>query len=277
MLYKELYLEDYFPLPDVGQKTKATLYIPSVSGEFSAEKRFPCVIVCPGGGYSFTSDREAEPIALRLIGKGIAAIVVRYSVSPIRYPMQLLQISAAVALARRNSAEWHLDGDKISVMGFSAGGHAAASIGVLWQEEFIPEALGIEYGENKPNGMILCYPVISSGDIAHRGSFDNLLGEFKSPELLEKLSLEKQVTPNAPPAFLWHTANDGAVPVENTLMMASALQANGISFELHIYPDGVHGLSLCDDTTSNSRSPALINPVAAGWADLCIDWIKRTL
>ena len=136
MRYEKIYLEDYFKgLPKTEQKTEVTLYIPDISEEINTEVQFPCTVICPGGGYSWTSDREAEPCALRLLGNGIATAVVRYSCGGAHYPLQVLQVLAAIAYIRRNSKTLHINPDKIAVMGFSAGGHAACSAGLFWQEE----------------------------------------------------------------------------------------------------------------------------------------------
>ena len=278
MRYETIYLEDFFAdLPRVEQKTRMTLYIPERSEEINMEAEYPCAVICPGGGYWRTSRREAEPVALRLLGSGIAAAVVDYACGGTQYPVQLLQVLAAVTYIRRNSRELHIVPDKIAVMGFSAGGHAACSAGFFWQEEFVEKTLGIKHGEDKPNGMILCYPVITSGKYAHEDSFKCLLGENPEPELLEKMSLEKQVTKDAPQAFIWHTSEDGLVPMENSLLIAMALHEKGIPVELHIYPKGEHGLSLCDETVS--RPEDISEPVryCAEWVEHCIRWIKEIL
>ena len=278
MTYEKIYLEDYFEgLPKTENKASVTFYIPEVSKEINPNPQYTCVVICPGGGYSWTSDREAEPCALRLVGNGIAAAVVRYSCNEVHFPAQLLQILAAITYARRNSKELHINPDKIAVMGFSAGGHAACSAGLFWQEEEYEKILGIEHGEDKPNGMILCYPVITSGEHAHRDSFTCLLGENAKEELLNKVSLEKQVTEHAPKAFIWHTFEDGLVPVENSLLIAAALQEKGVPIEMHIYPEGHHGLSLCDETVNK---PEDITPAArycSNWIMHCMKWIKEIL
>lgn len=278
MRYEKHYLEDIFPgLPAYKAKTPLTLYLPEPSDEINPGATYPCVLVCPGGGYWMTSRREAEPVALRFLGNGIAAAVVDYSCPDARYPMQLLQILAAITYLRRNSREFHIDPEKIAVMGFSAGGHAACSAGVFWQEEFVQEALGIQLGENKPNGMILAYPVITTGKYANEGSFANLLGDHPSPELLEKMSLEKQVTENTPQAFLWHTAEDTCVPVENSLLLAMALHEKGIPIEMHIYPNGWHGLSLCDETVNRPEDVTDAARYCRDWMPHCIKWVKEIL
>ena len=277
MYYEKVYLEDYFPgLVKDGRRTCVTLYIPSISQEINTAVMYPCVVICPGGGYGYLSEREGEPAALRLLGSGIAAAVVHY-VCGEHYPAQLLQVLAAVTYLRRNSEKLHINQNRIAVMGFSAGGHLACSAGLFWKEKFVCDALEISEGEDKPNGMILCYPVITSGQYAHRDSYCRLLGEEPEPELLEKMSLEKQVTEDAPQAFLWHTAEDGAVPVENSLLMAVALHEKGIPVEMHIYPHGHHGLSLCDDTVNKPEDIGSAAIYCADWITHCIRWIKEVL
>lgn len=278
MRYEKIYLEDHFGgLPAQKEKTPLTLYLPDVWEEINTGAQFPCVVICPGGGYWWTSEREAEPVALRLLGQGIAAAVVNYTCQGAHYPVQLLQILASVAYVRKHSGELHINRDKIAVMGFSAGGHAACTAGLFWQDRMFSDALGITPDEAKPNGMVLCYPVITSGRYAHADSFKCLLGENPAPALLEKMSLEKQVTENAPKAFIWHTAEDGLVPVENSLLLAAALQEKGISIEMHIYPTGYHGLSLCDDTVNKPEDVADCAKYCAGWVSHCIRWIKEIM
>ena len=235
------------------------------------DKKRPTVLVLPGGGYEFCSPREAEPIAMQFAKQGYNAFVLYYSVAPNKHPQPILDVSLAMATIRRNADEWNVEKDKIFVCGFSAGGHLTASIGVHWNKSYIKEALDIKQGENKPNGLILCYPVIHYGGKMHKGSFLNLLGEDASPHMLAEMSLEKQVSSDTPPAFIWHTFNDGAVPVENSLMFAQAMREHDIPFELHIFPDGVHGLSLATEETA--EGPEHINAHAASWMDLCLKWI----
>lgn len=250
-------------------------YVPDNSEEINIDRKRPTIIICPGGGYGFTSDREAEPVALRFMAEGYNAIVLRYSISPIRYPNQLLELSVTVAYARKMSEEWNVDINKIILCGFSAGGHLAGTLGTKWNNDFIKEALDIRYGDNKPNAMILSYPVISAGEFGHRGSFDNLLGKEASEEERDKLSLEKQVSENTPPTFLWHTFDDNTVPVNNSLLFAEALTENNIQFEMHIFPKGVHGLSLCEKSTAKLERPELVDLHVGKWFKLAIEWINK--
>ena len=275
---EKIYLEEHFPnLPRAKKKTQVTLYIPDVWKEIDTEQTFPCTVICPGASYWWCSEREAEPVALRMIGNGIAAAVVNYACEYQHYPLQMLEILAAITYIRRNSERLHIDPEKIAVMGFSAGGHAACTAGLFWQEKIAEEALGIEHGEDKPNGMILCYPVITSGKYTHSGSMKCLLGDDPDPELFEKMSLEKQVTENAPHAFIWHTSEDGLVPLENSLYIAEALHEKGIDVEMHIYPKGHHGLSLCDGTVSKKEDISDAVKYCSDWVPHCIKWIKEIL
>lgn len=277
MRYEKINLKDEFPM--LLQSAELSLYIIENSVEINMDRRRPMIIICPGGGYEMISDREAEPVALKFIAAGYNVAVVNYSVAPVRYPNQILQVSAAIALVRRRAEEWNTNSRKIVVCGFSAGGHLAASVGVLWQEGFISDTLKIKHGENKPNAMILAYPVISSGEYAHRGSFDNLLGNVGSQEQVDYLSLENRVSINTPPTFLWHTTDDDCVPCENSLMFALALKRNNISLELHIYRSGCHGLSLCSRETAKDivkgQKNSLINPHIATWFSLGVEWIEE--
>ncbi len=230
----------------------------------------PAVVICPGGGYEYCSEREAEPVAMRFASYGIQAFVLRYSCVNKRFPTSLLEAAQAVAYVRKNAAELGVDPDKIMICGFSAGGHLAASLAVHWKKDFIANALDEESSLYRPNGAVLCYPVITSGEKRHDGSIVNIAGN--DAELRELVSLEKQVTADVPPVFLWHTADDGCVPIENTLMFAAALAEKKISFVCHIFERGAHGLSLCDDSTASGNEH--FNPDCARWFNMAVEWIK---
>jgi len=144
----------------------------------------------------------------------------------------------------------------------------------LWNNEIIEKYLDIKNEEVKPNAMILCYPVISSGEFAHKGSFDSLLGEKEAEISRENLSLEKLVSIETPKTFLWHTFDDGTVPVQNSLLFSNALASNKVQFELHIYPSGVHGLGLCEEITAMNGRSEHINSHIASWFNLACQWIK---
>lgn len=272
MVYDRIELKEVFPQLKGNYEPTLTVYCPDkLPGSHLPAPR-ASIVILPGGGYSFTSDREAEPVAMQFVAQGYNVFVLRYSVSPERYPEALLEAAATFALVRRRAAEWSADPDRIAILGFSAGGHLAASLGVFWKEPFLAQTLGLESDQFRPNAMILGYPVITSGEYAHRGSFEELLGLSAQPELVEKMSLENQVNDSTPPTFLWHTFEDQSVPVENSLFFVSALRRHKIPFELHIFPYGSHGLSLCNEQTSTGDGQ--INRHDAVWMDLCLDWLR---
>ena len=203
-------------------------YIQEYTEQIDIEKR-PLILLCPGGAYFDTSDREAESMALQFLAMGYHAAVLRYSTAPARFPAALTELAFSMKLLREQAGEWHIDTDKIIVQGCSAGGHLAASLGVFWHEPFLADALGLTDSEPlRPNGMILCYPVITTGEYCHEGSIRNLIGGNET--LLEKMSLEKQVSEKTPKAFLWHTREDTGVPMENSLLMVSALRKAAMEF-----------------------------------------------
>ncbi|HOZ48154.1 MAG TPA: alpha/beta hydrolase [Candidatus Hydrogenedentes bacterium] len=227
-----------------------------------AEKARGAVLVCPGGGYGGRADHEAAPIAQRFNKGGLNAFVVHYRVAPHRHPAPLYDAARAVRLVRSRAEEWNVLSDHIAILGFSAGGHLVGSLATHFGDATPPKKDEIDALSARPDAVVMCYPVVSSGELGHRGSFNNLLGADASPEMLEYMSLEKQVTKDTPPIFLWHTATDEGVPVENSLMMAQALRNARVPFELHVYPEGQHGLGLAPDS-----------PHVATWTELCLQWL----
>ena len=209
----------------------------------------PAVVVFPGGGYGHCSYREGERIALSYNAAGFHSFVLDYRVSPHRHPSPITDAANAIKYVRAHAEEWGVDSDKIAIVGFSAGGHLAASISTLWNNEKVFSADEIKSELHKPNACILSYPVITSGDNAHKGSFRNLLGEDATDEMLTFMSLENRVSIATPPTFIWHTYEDPVVPVQNSLLYASALAKYKIPCEMHIYPKGPHGLSRVTDET----------------------------
>lgn len=261
-------------LYDNDDRVTLTMYIHSDAHDPNAKKR-PAVIVLPGGGLSFLSEREAEPIALAFLAEGMNAFVLRYSIGEFgNYPLPLLDASAAVAYVRRNSEILGVDPDSIYVVAFSAGGYIAAMLGVRWHESFIAEELDLQYGMNKPDGIILAYPVITAGDFSHKGTIENSIGKFPTSQELHEHSLENLVSDKTPPVFLWHTADDKTVPVENSLLFASSLSCAEVPFEMHIYPHGPHGLSLATEETSGGNK-ALESKRISEWVRLASEWIKE--
>lgn len=231
------------------------------------------IIVCPGGGYHFLSDREAEPIVKHYLAAGLNVFLLRYTVGDGATNFApLIEASLAIKHVREHAEEYHIDPKHVFICGFSAGGHLAASTGTLWNIPEVRAELGdAPEGINRPDGMVLCYPVLI---FSHKGSFYNLCGT-KTPteEQLARYCLERYVTPETPPTFMWHTFSDATVDVQNVLTFSQKLKDNGVPFELHIFPEGKHGLSLANEETS-SGNPDNIVPHAQPWAELSVRWIK---
>ena len=271
MIYEEFDIKENGSL----EGAKLTVYIQEFTESLSIKER-PLVLICPGGAYAYTSDREAEPIALSFLAKGYHAAVLRYSCAPAVFPTALMELGRSILLIRGHAKQWHIKEDSIVVQGSSAGGHLAASYACMWMNDFLSDGMNITYADRiklRPNGLMLCYPVITSGKFAHEDSIKNLLGEDYL-ELKEMMSLEHAVNEHVPRTFIWHTFTDGSVPVENSLMFATALREHGISTELHIFPEGCHGLALANELTAGNEAKE-IEPVAAPWIDLATTWMKK--
>ena len=214
---------------------------------------------------------------MQFLAMGYHVAVLRYSVCPVRYPAALLQVAESVLYLKEHADEYHIDPEKIVVQGCSAGGHLSANYGISWNSPFLTKLMGME---NDPErlcvaGLLLCYPVITSGEKAHEESFRNLLGE-QYEEKKEELSLENQVTPDTPPTFLWHTATDETVPVENSLYFFQACLRQGVSAELHIYPVGGHGLSLANEETCRANGIG-VQKECQSWIGLAQTWLEEIL
>ena len=254
-----------------GGTLQAILEAMPFGGEAANWKR-PAVIVVPGGGYSNVSPREAEPVATAFMARGFHTFVLTYLCAPqgVRYPEQLLELASAVDYVRKNAAEMNVNPDEIFVIGFSAGGHLTANLAIEYAN--VEQKAGVAL-DCKPTAIGLGYPVISKIH-GHQGSYKNLLqgySEAEESELLKTLNLNEAVSDSTPPAFLWATAEDGAVPVDNTIRYAQALSDHGIAFEVHIYPKGVHGLSTCNHE-NNVITPHLRR--TSKWVDDCAAFFR---
>jgi acetyl esterase/lipase len=276
------------PIREDVQTVYLEAYMLKNSPEFQTDRRRPAVIVCPGGAYMATSDREAEPVALRFLAQGYHAFVLRYSVQT-QFPQPMLDLARALLLVRAQAAEWLLDPNQVAVCGFSAGGHLAASLGVLWNHPFLYEPLGVRPEQIRPDALILGYPAIDLELAANPPVqvdpqrapiglnelvLTTVFGEYPPPrELVEQYRADRHVTSDTPPTFIWHTADDELVSARNALRFAAALAEHNVPYELHVFESGLHGLALADETTDVDGR--FVNPDVQIWLDLALAWLKR--
>ncbi len=270
----QVHLKERFPfLGENGCDAYLDAYLPYNMTEMRREnQRRPSILLCPGGGYGMCSQREAEPIALRYLYAGYNVFILWYSVAPHRFPQALREVAASMELIHENAQQWNCDESRIAIMGFSAGGHLAA----LYSNAYDwPEVREVFPNSKSVNASVLCYPVICAVQgLTHEGSFRNLLGQFPlSPEMTERFSCNRLVSEKTPPAFLWATAEDGAVPVQNTLLYASALAEHKVPFEVHVFPYGYHGMATCNrETLDGNITPGMAH--TEGWMDESCRWLK---
>ena len=239
-----------------------TAYLPDATNATGA-----AMVICPGGGYAGLAPHEGKDYALWLNQHGVTCFALKYRLgsSGYHHPAMLNDAARAVRWVRAHADEFKVDAHRVGIMGSSAGGHLTATLLTHFDAGDPNAADAVERQSSRPDLGVLCYAVISMGEFTHGGSKQNLLGKNPDPELVKLLSNELQVTPNTPPCFLWTTFEDTAVPIENSLQFASALQKNHVPFDLHVYQKGGHGMGLKD-------KPPFANPHP--WAADCLFWLK---
>ncbi len=253
-----------FPLYNEGIKNEQNNGINTIEFYCAETKEpAPVVVIFPGGGYSFRSNiNEGKPVAEFFNGKGFHAAVVNYRVEPYRYPAPLLDAQRAIKILRYKAEELNINPERVFTLGFSAGGHLCGMTATF------PDICNIYNDEidkmgHKPNGAVLCYPVISTDEnIMHAGSFECLLGE--DYEKREEFSIEKRVDKDTCPCFTFHCAHDGLVPKGNSIVLANAMWDNNIPCELHVFQEGGHGGGLRQ-----------VNAYSKVWPELAAEWISR--
>lgn len=296
-------LTEVIQLHENREDVTLTTYVIAEKGELRGQGKRPAVLICPGGGYFNCSDREAEPVALKFASMGYHAFVLRYSTydqgknqfpdiskqlpvnETTKHPAPVRDIGKAMLYIREHAEEWQVDMEKVAVCGFSAGAHNSAMYSIYWNTPIITEYLGVEAAKIRPAAIILGYTLsdyIFMKDVSKNpmdsaffeASNTAFLGEAKpSDEKLKEVSPALNVNESTPPAFLWATAADGLVPVQHSLRMAHALADHKIPFEIHVFEEGDHGLSV--STQASALSKSQMNQNAAKWVELAERWLEK--
>lgn len=222
------------------------VFVPKISDEMPNMKVKPGILVLPGGGYSFCSDREAEPVAFEFMAKGYNVFILRYSLNEDSlFPTPLNDAVLALKTIRENHKIWNTDPEKIAVCGFSAGGHLAAALSTMSDE--------------KPNACILGYPCILEN-----------MGKILANPIP---GLDTEVSEKTPPTFIVSAADDDLVPIENSLKFAQALTENKIPYEMHIFSRGGHGFSTSTEVVTIDERQEFVKNTGV-WIELCLKWLK---
>lgn len=266
---KSIYLweKEEYQYPCAGE------FLPNITAYLHEDEEIrPAILVVPGGGYAMVSPTEGEIVAKQFFEAGYQAFVLTYTtnmfqIAPL-HKQPLKDISRAVRYIRSHAEELCIHSNRITCCGFSAGAHLVGSLAVHYQDKALKEG-SLQDISNRPDAVLLCYPVITSGEKAHRGSFELLLGKEAAAEMLDWASLEKHVMSDTPPAFLWHTLTDELVPVENSILYVQACRAAGVPCELHLFMKGNHGMSLAnEDWASNNLGEDSIYTMMQQWQTL---------
>lgn len=258
------------PKPE-GARGRLTAWVQEPSDEFCPDRQFPAILILPGGGYCFTSAREAEPVAMRFYARGFSVFVLEYSCAPSVFPTALREAVMAMTWIRENSARLHIRADAIGALGFSAGGHLCGTLGTMYD---CPEVADlVEAVSARPDGLCLCYPVAVSWGKTHDESFRNLTGGRE--DLTCRLSLDRLVRPDMPPVYLWHTRTDDLVPVRNSLLLAQAMEEKQVPFAMHIYAQGGHGVSTADKMSNHCDRIPQVSRDVPGWVEECLNYFEE--
>ncbi len=273
MLQQTVYFSD-------DKRVSLTCYIQPKCSELPNQQSLPAVIIFPGGGYKMLSERESDPVALTFLAQGYNVFILRYSIQHYAaFPQPMLEAFQAIKHVRDNAQDYNIHPDKIALLGFSAGGHLAASVGTLWNREEFKQLANVEGEEHKPNALVLAYPVITTDWMMNdiEANLKNILREkFDDPEMLKTVTCSENVGSHTPPTFLFHTTEDKSVPSSDSLKFAAALDAHNIPYELHVFQPGPHGMSLANSLTDDGTG-LKVEPQVQPWISLCLTWLKRSL
>ncbi len=272
MMMKSICLYEHYKLqkPAEARAELVCLYDNSPA-EMELHRKRPGVLILPGGGYTFVSDREAGPVALEWMAKGYAAFILRYSVEPLSFPVQLREACMAMRYIRENCDRFEVNPHMVAAIGFSAGGHLCGTLGTMYD---CPEVSDLGEGAMlRPDAIGLCYPVALTWGPTHEGSVLAVSGGDAA--LAKRLSVDAQVRPDMPPVYLWHTRDDATVPARNSLILAQALQEAGVPYALHIYHSGPHGLATADQRTCSTEHYRRFSREITGWANRMMDFFEE--
>ncbi len=277
MVFETVHLKDIYP--EVGRNgadpTLEIMVHDCVRAEYKEKFPRPNVLICPGGGYSHTWIGEGQAVGFEYMAAGCNCFVLHYSVAPQTYPQHIIEVASAVDYIKKNADKYVSDPEKIAILGFSAGGHVAASYCTLRYDKAVTE---IVPNPQPVQAAILCYPVISAEKPTHMGSFYNLLGKKElTEEDIEHFSLEKHVdSAVTPETFIWLASDDGAVNPLNSLKYASALTEKKIPYELHVFPKGGHGITSCRYGLVGNPESEIINHDSR-WCEMSVKWLRAVL
>ena len=233
------------------------------------KRRFPAVLILPGGAYSWVSPREAEPVAMRFLSRGFTCAILNYSCAPDRFPVALREAAMAMGFLREQADRLHIDPEKVAALGFSAGGHLCGTLGTLYDA---PEVADVAPAAMiRPDALVLCYPVSAAHGRTHEDSFTNLCGQDQA--LKDRLSLDRLVRRDMMPVFLWHTRTDDSVPVDGTMRLALALAEQDVPFALHVFAAGRHGLATADDLVYRRDNLPPVSDGVRDWPELAIRFL----
>lgn len=277
MIHEKINLKTIYPQLKGGNEVVLTSYCLDNFDEWSTGRKRKAILILPGGGYHFISEREAEPIAVQYLHEDINAFVLSYTVknepsynllSPID------EVFAAILYIKSHADYYHVDVEHISVMGFSAGGHLAASVGLFYQDAEYLKLFNCTTNDLYISGLILCYPVITMGEYSSKET--KYLRTGLEEDLIDKFSIEKHIDANYPPTFIWTTFEDDCVPPLNSTMLVNELVKHNVRVEFHLYPEGKHGLALANEITQSPFNNGQYVSVQT-WVKQSIRFIKDYL
>ena len=262
-------LYELYPQRERGIGGQLTIYALQPIQKVDPYRRFPAILILPGGAYQWVSPREAEPVAMRFLSRGFSCFLLKYSCAPSRFPVALREAAMAMRFIREEADRFHVDPDKVAALGFSAGGHLCGTLGTLFDGEEVSDIAPA--ATIRPDALILCYPVSVSQGRTHAESFANLCGN--DDVLKDRLSLDRLIRKDMMPVFLWHTRTDGSVPVDGTMKVAVALAEQDVPFTLHVFADGRHGLATADDLVYRRDDLPPVSDGVRDWPELVVRFL----